>query len=113
VTRVSVALAALLLPLAAHAASPSGIAINTPSAFSITTPSGFAPAPVPNQDITSPKYIGDGGPTWSGGLKEPRIVLRSGDGYTPNSNFSQDLERRSRGIAPGLAPSLSIKFPLD
>jgi len=79
------------------------------------TPPGFTPAPVPNHDITSPLRPDDDSPTLSGRLKQPHILLRSGDGFTPDSNYSEDMERRSRnsGIVPGLEPSLTLKFPLD
>jgi hypothetical protein len=55
------------------------------------------------------------GPTVFGSLHQTRILLRSGDGYTPGSNFSEDLERRSRptGGVSGLTPTISIKFPLN
>jgi hypothetical protein len=106
VTRSWLVLAALLLlPLAGHAASDA-------------TPTGFTPAPVPNQDVTAPTPGGRGakaGPTLFGSLNQPRIALRSGDGFTPGSSFTEGLQRRPRaagGIATGLAPSLSLKLPL-
>ena len=116
-------LAVLLAPLSGHAGSvttpiapttPTTFSINAPTAFTVTAPSGFTPAPVPNQDITPWTRIEDGGPKLSGRLQQPRILLRSGDGFTPGSNFSEDLERRSRGgVVPGLTPILTVKVPLD
>jgi len=84
-----------------------------PDAIPNAAPPGFTPAPVPNQDITTPLRIGDGGPTLSARLQQPRILLRSGDGYIPGSNFSEDLERHSRGAGTGFAPSVNIKVPLN
>jgi hypothetical protein len=115
-TRPSLVLAALLLPLAGHAASvtsPYTITINAPTAFTVTSPSLFTPAPVPNQDITRGNRIEDPGPTLSGRLEQPRILLRSGDGFTPHSSFSEELEMRSRGLTPGLVPTITLKVPLD
>jgi len=108
-TRPWLILAALLLPVAGHAAS-----VTTPTDFIITAPPGFAPAPVPNLDVTLPTPSAAGGPSIAAHLRQPHILLRSGAGFTPGSNFSEDLERRSRGgFAPGFAPSLTIDFPLD
>jgi len=104
-------LPALLLPLAGHAAS-----VTQPTIFTAISPDGFVPAPVPNQDITPPTRGYAAGPTFSADLRQPKIPLRSGDGFTPGSNFSDDVERRTSrtgGIGPGVAPSLSIKFPFD
>jgi hypothetical protein len=115
-TRRIIMLATLLSPLAAHAASvttPTVIAINTPTAFSITAPSGFTPAPVPNQNVSYRTAPDDGSPKVSAALQSPRVELRQGDGFTPHSNFSEELEMRSRGPTPGLVPSLTIKFPLN
>jgi hypothetical protein len=103
-TRIWVPLAALLLTVTGNA-----LPDMTPTAKS----TGFTPAPMPNQDISLPIRIDDGGPRVSTDLQQHRILLRSGDGYIPGSSFSEDLERRSRGATTGLAPTVSIKFPLQ
>jgi hypothetical protein len=104
-TRWGGILAAMLLSVTGHA---------PPDPVPNAVPPGFTPAPVPNQDITTPLRIGDGSPTLSGRLQQPRTLLRSGDGFTPGSNFSEDLERRSRGtgVGTGFAPTVSINVPL-
>jgi hypothetical protein len=104
VMRIGVPLAALLLTVTGNAALDL-----TPTARQ----NGFTPAPMPNQDIAQPSHIDDGGPRLSTDLQEHRVQLRSGDGYIPGSNFSTDLERHSRGAGTGLAPTVSIKFPLQ
>jgi hypothetical protein len=103
-TRPSVTLAALLLTVTGNA---------LPDAMPTRPQSGFTPAPVPNQDIVTPGRIDSGGPSVSADLQSKRIILRSGDGFTPGSNFSDELERRSRGAASGLAPTLNFNFPLQ
>jgi hypothetical protein len=102
--RITVPLAALLLTVTGNA---------LPNVTPTTKPSGFTPAPVPNQDITTPTRIDDGGPSVSAKLQQQRTLLRPGDGYTPGSNFSEELERRSRGVTTGLAPTVNFKFPLQ
>jgi hypothetical protein len=99
-TRNWLVLTLLLAPFAAHAASD-------------RAPPDFTPAPVPNLDLSAPIRGAEVGPTFSGSLQEHRIQLRSGDGYTPYSNFSEDLERRSRAAFTGFTPTISIKFPLN
>jgi len=97
-----VVLSGLLLPFAAHAAPD-------------LTTYGYTPAPVPNQELSAPIYLSPAGPTLFGSLNQTRVPLRSGDGFTPGSNFSAELERRPRatgGIVPGFVPTLGIKFPL-
>jgi hypothetical protein len=104
VMRIWVPLAALLLSITGNA---------LPDATPTSKPSAFTPAPMPDQDIVFPMRIDEGGPTVSTDLQQHRILLRSGEGYIPGSNFSEDLERRSRGATTGFAPTISIKFPLQ
>jgi len=103
--RSGLALAAMLLTVTGYAQQPSAIPNGTPP--------GFTPAPVPNQDITIPIRVDEGGPQLSARLQQPHVLLRSGDGYIFGSNFSEDLERRSRGATNGFAPTVGIKVPLD
>ncbi len=104
-TRWGGILAAMLLSVTGHA---------LPDPVPNAVPPGFTPAPVPNQDITTPIRVDGGGATLSARLQQPHILLRSGDGFTPGSNFSEDLERRSRGVGvgTGFAPTVSINVPL-
>ncbi len=76
----------------------------------------FEPAPVPSQDVTLPRPPPPvpGEPEFSTGLSNPTLPLRSGEGYTKGSNFSPEVQRRSRsGLGPGITPGFAITVPLD
>lgn len=75
---------------------------------------GYEPAPVPSQDITAPRPPAPvpGEPGFTAGFANPTQPLRSGSGYTPGSNFSEELQRRNRG-GPSVTPGFAITVPLD
>lgn len=88
-----------------------------PAAKPESLPGGFAPAPTPNVDLFPPRSDSGAAYTVLPGLTnhESKAGL-SGDGYTPGSSYSTDLERRSRpGTAIGntLAPSINLHVPLQ
>jgi hypothetical protein len=77
---------------------------------------GYTAAPVPNPDIRPPRIHPPtpGEPQLDGSLNAPAPQLRSGAGYSPGSNFNDDLLRRNRaGLTSGLAPSFGLAVPLD
>lgn len=77
---------------------------------------GYTAAPVPNPDIRPPRSQPPtpGEPQLGGSLNAPAPQLRSGAGYAPGSNFSDDLMRKNRaGLTSGLAPSVGLAVPLD
>ena len=137
-------LAALLMPATAFAASPAPepAALDTPPQvplppsrqavaharripaplFESTTvlradpgaQTGFAPAPVPNLDITPPPPPRKLGPELSGQLFAPHNTDNIDNGYTPGSQFSTGLERHNRpGPSSAFAPTLNLKIPLQ
>ncbi len=118
--------AALALPVAAQSSQdppkapshapvrPVPVVVHQPLVLSIEPPasSGFTPAPVPNLDIAAPAAAPKVGPEFSGTLFAPHDTSASANGYTSGSQYSTDLERRSRqGIGNGFAPTLSLKIP--
>ena len=118
-TRRFAALAIFLLSLTTEAAGAGGVTyLSGPMPrFGIDTPapiSGYTPAPVPKQGLTAPRAAAPkpGEPEFSGSLRTDTPQVRTGHGYTPGSNFSEDLQRRNRAGA-GLAPSLIMTVPVE
>jgi hypothetical protein len=73
---------------------------------------GFAPAPVPNLDISPPPPLGKVGPEVTGSLYTPHASNNVDDGYMSGSQYSTSLERRSHsGLS--FAPSVNLKIPLQ
>ena len=77
---------------------------------------GFTAAPMPSQDVFMPRerQLAPGEPSFGARLNSPTQQLRSGAGYGPGANFSEELLRRNRaGMGGSLAPSLELKVLMD
>jgi hypothetical protein len=116
---------ALLALLAATVALPA-LADSAPTLLPGTMPSlsqgrpsaqRFAPAPVPNPDISAPRGHHDPNAVQiSPGLTRTNTGRAlSGDGFTPGSAYSGELERRNgrAGLGTTLAPSVNMKVPVQ
>lgn len=115
---------ALLALLAATVALPA--LAETPTLLPGTMPSlsqgrpstqRFSPAPVPNPDISAPRsYRDPNAVEITPGLTRTNTGRAlAGDGFTPGSAYSGELERRSgrAGLGTTLAPSVNMKVPVQ
>ncbi len=79
-------------------------------------PAGFTAAPMPSQDVFAPReqQLAPGEPSFGARLNNHTQQLRSGAGYGPGANFSEELLRKNRaGLGGSLAPSLELKVLMD
>jgi hypothetical protein len=82
---------------------------------------GFTPAPVPKGDVAVPGWNRKpvpGEPQFVASLGMRAInggmnTASSGQGYSPGSSFSDDLQRRNRSMLGGLAPTVGVQVPID
>jgi hypothetical protein len=113
-----------LLLMAPHAGLAGGYTvINGPMPLIGTAPqtprqvAGFTPAPVPNQDIVAPRNVKvpvPGEPEFAASLTKTTANGRQGEGYAPGSQFSETMQRGSRGrFGAGVAPSIGLQIPLE
>lgn len=66
----------------------------------------FVAAPMPNQDASAPRILGDAGPNVGPSMFQGKKNYR-GDGFTPDS--SPQINQQSRRVS---LPGISLKVPL-
>jgi len=110
---------AVLLSSGAQAGAAGSVMLQGPMPQVLTAPdgrAGFTPAPVPNVDAEAPRAKDGrvkGVPELGASLSQPSATpLRPGDGYSPGSTYSEDLQRRNRSTL-NVAPGLLIKVPTN
>ena len=77
---------------------------------------GLSPAPTPNVDAEPPHSKASNATELQPGVTARSVRRMPSDGYAPGSGYSAALERRTRsfnGLGNSLAPSLTIKVPLQ
>jgi len=110
---------AVLLASAAQAEAAGSVMLQGPMPQVLTGTdgrAGFSPAPMPNVYAEAPRAKDGkvkGVPELGANLGQPAATpLRPGDGYSPGSTFSEDLQRHNRSPL-NVAPGLLIKVPTN